>query len=112
MALVALVIDGTKTIAASAWVATPLGQYWFDFAPASLNTAQAAVQRHVSPFLWDPGDPDAADGAGLGQFRTARLSAFVDGRAALVFAQARAPGVTCPPARPPARPFPCPRQEA
>jgi hypothetical protein len=54
MALVAFVIDGTKTIAASAWVATPLGQYWFDFAPASLNTAQAAVQRHVSPFLWDP----------------------------------------------------------
>ena len=33
---------------------TPLGQYWFDFAPASLNTAQAAVQRHVAPFLWDP----------------------------------------------------------
>lgn len=54
VALVALVIDGTSSIAASAWSATPLGKYWFDFAPESLGLAQAAIQRHVNPFLWDP----------------------------------------------------------
>ncbi|WP_417770303.1 hypothetical protein [Stappia sp.] len=54
VALVALVIDGTSSIAASAWSTTPLGKYWFDFAPESLGLAQAAIQRHVNPFLWDP----------------------------------------------------------
>ncbi|MAA99589.1 MAG: hypothetical protein CMN86_15045 [Stappia sp.] len=54
LALVALVIDATGSIAASAWVFTPAGKYWFDFDPASLGLAQAAVQRHVSPMLWDP----------------------------------------------------------
>ncbi|WP_349359301.1 hypothetical protein [Stappia sp.] len=54
VALVMLVVDGTKTIAAAQWMATPLGQLWFDFAPESLNTAQAAIQRHVAPVLWDP----------------------------------------------------------
>lgn len=54
VALVAVVLDGTRTIAAANWSTKPLGQYWFDISPASLNGAQALVQRHVNPFLWDP----------------------------------------------------------
>lgn len=54
VALVAAVLDGTRSIAAATWTTKALGQYWFDLAPASLNTAQAAIQRHVNPYLWDP----------------------------------------------------------
>lgn len=52
--VVAAAVDGTKSIAASKLVLTPLGVHWFQFAPQSLNAAQAGVQRHVSPLLWDP----------------------------------------------------------
>jgi hypothetical protein len=31
-----------------------LGQLWFDLAPASLNLAQAVIQRYIHPALWDP----------------------------------------------------------
>ncbi len=54
VAVVAAVVDGSKSIAAAAFAYTPVGQVWFELAPASLNIAQAAIQRHVSPVLWDP----------------------------------------------------------
>ena len=54
LALVGLVVDGTATIAAGAWSATPFGQYWFDFAPGSLAAAQAFVQSEINPLVWDP----------------------------------------------------------
>jgi len=54
IALVAAISDGSKSIAQSGYVATPIGQIWFEVSPESLNTAQAAIQRHVLPFLWDP----------------------------------------------------------
>lgn len=53
-ALVALVVDGAKTIAAGAVVTTPLGQLWFSVSPETLNGAQAGIQRNVHPLLWDP----------------------------------------------------------
>ena len=31
-----------------------LGRLWFQLDRASLNLAQAAIQRHVTPSLWDP----------------------------------------------------------
>ncbi len=31
----------------------PLGEALFRYDPALLNTAQAGIQRHVSPVLWD-----------------------------------------------------------
>ena len=52
--VVAAAIDGTKTIAASKLMLTPLGYHWFQLAPQSLNGAQAGIQRNVSPLLWDP----------------------------------------------------------
>ena len=43
-ALVALVIDGTKTIAASTLTVTPLGQSWYSISPSTLMSAQNFVQ--------------------------------------------------------------------
>ncbi len=57
--------DGTISLAA-------LGDRWFQIHPGSLQLAQAAVQRHISPELWDPGIqtlllwPAAVEFAGLG----------------------------------------------
>jgi hypothetical protein len=31
-----------------------LGQLWYDLSPNTLQLAQPAIQRHVSPYLWDP----------------------------------------------------------
>ncbi|MEJ8570840.1 hypothetical protein [Microbaculum marinum] len=53
-ALVALVVDGAKTIAAGSIVTTPLGALWFSVSPESLRAAQAGVEGSVHPFLWDP----------------------------------------------------------
>jgi len=56
LAMVILTIDGTKSLASSEgqWIATPLGETWFKLHAPSLNTAQAAIERHVDPALWDP----------------------------------------------------------
>ena len=57
-ALVALVIDATKTIAASALTVTQLGQAWYNLSPSSQMSAQEFVQRtieaYVGNWLWDP----------------------------------------------------------
>lgn len=34
---------------------TALGEWWFWLAPESLQLLQPAIERHVSPALWDPG---------------------------------------------------------
>jgi hypothetical protein len=54
-AMVALTIDGTKSLAGQGrWAMTSLGETWYRLDSASLNTAQAAIERHVAPWLWDP----------------------------------------------------------
>lgn len=57
-ALVALVVDGTKTIAASTLTVTPLGTAWYSISPSSLMSAQAFIQQTVEAYighwLWDP----------------------------------------------------------
>jgi hypothetical protein len=57
-ALVALVIDATKSIAASNVVVTPLGMAWSTLNMASLMSIQEFVQRSIEPtlghWLWDP----------------------------------------------------------
>jgi len=57
-ALVALVVDATKTIAASRLTITPLGLTWYSISPSSLMRAQEFVQRQVEAYighwLWDP----------------------------------------------------------
>lgn len=57
-ALVALVVDATKSIAASALTATPIGVTWASVDRASLMAVQQFVQRsvevHIGHWLWDP----------------------------------------------------------
>ena len=57
-ALVAVVVDGAKSIAASSLTVTPLGLTWFALSPTTLMAAQGFVQQtveaYVGHWLWDP----------------------------------------------------------
>lgn len=54
-AMIAFAIDATTSMAgADGWTNTPLGEYWYKIHPASLNSLQAGIERHVHPYLWDP----------------------------------------------------------
>jgi hypothetical protein len=57
-ALVALVVDASKTIAASDLTVTPLGLAWYSLSPSGLMHAQEFVQREIEAYignwLWDP----------------------------------------------------------
>jgi len=57
-ALVALVVDATRSIAASALVITPIGLAWDSINRPSLIAAQRFVQQRVETYvghwLWDP----------------------------------------------------------
>ncbi|TLP47247.1 MULTISPECIES: hypothetical protein [Cohaesibacter] len=54
LALLALVLDGVRSIAANEVVMKSLGATWFEIDNASLNLAQAVIQRNVHPLIWDP----------------------------------------------------------
>ena len=54
IAFITLVVDGTKSIAASALVFTPLGEGWFKIHAPSLNLLQAVIERYTFPYFWDP----------------------------------------------------------
>ena len=54
VALVALGADIVGWLSSGSLRVTSLGQHWFEIHRASLGLAQAAVQRHVLPELWDP----------------------------------------------------------
>ena len=50
-ALVALVIDGTKTIAASTLTVTPLGWAWFTLIGGSLMSSEQFVQQKLEAYV-------------------------------------------------------------
>lgn len=52
MIAVLLIAVGAALGVALGW-GTPLGEVLFRYDPAVLNTAQAGIQRYVSPALWD-----------------------------------------------------------
>lgn len=53
-ALVALVIDGSKSIADSAMVTTSVAQYFLEYSPTTLQRLEFGVQNNLgSPWLWD-----------------------------------------------------------
>lgn len=54
-AIIAFVVDGTKTIAASALVWTPLAQTWAQLHANSLTWLQGMMERNLNPLLWNPG---------------------------------------------------------
>lgn len=51
---VGLVIDGTKSIANSKVMFTPLGELAFALFPKHFPLIEPAVTRHIHPVLWDP----------------------------------------------------------
>ena len=51
-AVVAAIYDGTKSLAASEFVMTPLGQTWYALHPNSLNGLQVFIERHMAEFLF------------------------------------------------------------
>ena len=51
----ALIFQIGDMIETGVWTSVSLGQVWFDFHTASLNAAQAGIQRYLWPALWDPG---------------------------------------------------------
>jgi hypothetical protein len=51
-AVVAAVYDGTKSLAVSEFVWTPLGQTWYALHPQSLNGLQVVIERHFAEFLF------------------------------------------------------------
>lgn len=54
LAVVALVYDGTRTLAGGSGIAiTPLFEHWQAFAPRSLATFQGFIGRVLTPSAWD-----------------------------------------------------------
>ncbi|TKT82589.1 hypothetical protein [Aquamicrobium sp. LC103] len=53
IAVIMMVIDATRSIAADAWVMTPLGESWMETAPASLERLEAFFAANLPGFLWD-----------------------------------------------------------
>lgn len=49
------VIDSARSVAASAFVFTPLGQSWLDASPATLDAIKAFAEQRLWTPLWDPG---------------------------------------------------------
>lgn len=46
--------DAVRTIGQGTLSLKPLGQVWYEADAASLNLAQAVVERYLFPELWDP----------------------------------------------------------
>ena len=55
IAVIAIVFDGTRSLAAHTLLLTSLGENWAKIAPATLNAARNAVQRYTHPLVWDLG---------------------------------------------------------
>lgn len=55
VALVALVADVTRSFAVGTGITfTSLGKQWFELGRGSLNAFQAALERYIHPYAWDP----------------------------------------------------------
>jgi len=53
-ALFLLGAEAVASLQAGAYQGLALGQVWFTLDVASLNLAQAVIQRYLHPALWDP----------------------------------------------------------
>ena len=54
VAVIAAIVDTSRSIAASRLALTPLGKGWADLAPESLTATQAFVQARLPAFVLDP----------------------------------------------------------
>ncbi len=53
-ALGAIAYEVMVALSAGSWRMIALGEMWFKLHTASLNISQAAIQRYVAPWLWEP----------------------------------------------------------
>ena len=54
-AAAAAVYEVAGVIGGEGWHPMALGELWYGIDAASLNAAQAGIQRYVAPWLWEPG---------------------------------------------------------
>lgn len=54
VAVIMAVLDGARSVAASAIKLKPLGVSWYETSPETINLAQAIIQRYLLPVIWDP----------------------------------------------------------
>lgn len=54
IAVIMAVLDGARSVAASAIKLKPLGASWYETSPETINLAQAIIQRYLLPVIWDP----------------------------------------------------------
>ena len=76
VAVIMAVLDATRTVAAGSLVTTPLGTSWLAVSPATLESAQAAVETWLHPALWDPAGHIRSQIAGLRRVRPDRAAAL------------------------------------
>ena len=55
IAVLAAVYDGTRSMAANAFVTTSLFEHWSKLTPTLFNAAQSAVHRYAHPMVWEVG---------------------------------------------------------
>lgn len=53
-AVVAMVVDGTKSLADSRIVITSLGTQWAQLSEESLVATKKSVEENLHPFVWNP----------------------------------------------------------
>jgi len=53
-AVAAAGVELYAVIGGDSWQPIVLGQLWYNIHPASLNAAQAGIQRYIAPWLWEP----------------------------------------------------------
>ncbi len=82
IAVIFAVLDATRSIAASAFVTTPLSSSWQDVSPATFAAAQEFIRAKIHPLAWNP---VATEVLGLPGFAVFAILAF------LLFALGRRP---------------------
>lgn len=80
VAVVLAVIDATRSIAASAWVLTPLAESWAAVAPDSLDLARARGEAYLPGVLWDPAATAVLAAPGFVVFAGLALLLYAVGR--------------------------------
>lgn len=53
-ALTVVVAEIIDVVTLGDWTIISAGEVWYRLDRSSLNGAQAGIQRHVAPWLWDP----------------------------------------------------------
>ena len=54
IAVVSMVIDGTRSLADNQIVITSLGAQWSQISESSLLATRKAVEQNLHPFVWEP----------------------------------------------------------